>query len=296
MSISTVPEVFREYVGRTNRLLENAIEQLGEKTKLRDAIEYALNSGGKRYRPMIVMMIADALHSSHNIDPIALAVEYFHTASLIADDLPCMDNDDLRRSKPSLHKAFGEASAVLASYTLISLGYEKLSENAQKLTEQGVTEERANKMCRTCLDVVTHCAGIFGATSGQFFDLYPPDQSLKTIEKTIYQKTVTLFEIAFVCGWVFAGGDLSKTDELKQIAYYFGMAFQIADDYRDLVQDADQTYESNYAYLLGKEKALQTFHSYTNEIERGLQKLNIWSEPLQKLVSSLKGLIEVDAV
>src|SRR5512146_3527868 len=100
-----------------------AIERMGEKNVLRDACEYALIHGGKRLRPLIVMMTADALGRGLDVMPAALSVEFFHTASLIADDLPCMDNDDFRRNVPSLHKAFGESVAILASYTLIAEGY-----------------------------------------------------------------------------------------------------------------------------------------------------------------------------
>ena len=109
--------------------IARSILSFGEKTKLRDACEYALLSGGKRLRPIIVMMVADGLGHDLDVAPAALAVEFLHTASLVADDLPCMDNDDERREKPSLHKAYGESVALLASYSLIFAGYEKLHEN-----------------------------------------------------------------------------------------------------------------------------------------------------------------------
>ena len=100
-----------------------SIDQMGEKNTLRDACEYALLNGGKRLRPILVLMIAESLGAQHDVMPSALSVEFFHTASLIADDLPCMDDDHERRSRPSLHVAFGEDIAILASYALISEGY-----------------------------------------------------------------------------------------------------------------------------------------------------------------------------
>src|SRR6202167_2596390 len=93
--------------------IAKSILSFGEKTKLRDACEYALTTSGKRFRPLIVIFIAEALGNGLNVYEAALAVEFFHTASLIADDLPCMDNDDERRDKPSLHKVYGEAIALL---------------------------------------------------------------------------------------------------------------------------------------------------------------------------------------
>ena len=96
----------RALKGRIKKNLRAGIEKMGEKGVLRDACEYALLNGGKRFRPMIVLMTAEALHHGLDVMPVALSVEYFHTASLIIDDLPCMDNDDFRRGKPSLHKCF----------------------------------------------------------------------------------------------------------------------------------------------------------------------------------------------
>ncbi|MBU6446236.1 MAG: polyprenyl synthetase family protein, partial [Verrucomicrobia bacterium] len=160
---------------------------MGEKNTLRDACEYALRGGGKRLRPTIVLMIAEALGFGADAMPAALSVEFFHTASLIADDLPCMDNDDVRRNRPSLHKVFGESAAILASYALIAEGYGGIYRNSGNNPKAAVI----------CLEAATRCAGISGATGGQFLDLYPPDFSFETVQKIIYQKTVTLFEISF---------------------------------------------------------------------------------------------------
>jgi len=284
------PSIFITYKNQIDLLVQSSIAQMGEKTPLRDAVEYALTNGGKRFRPMIVQMISEALDNGLNVDSMALAVEFFHTASLIADDLPCMDNDEQRRSKPSLHKAFPESAAILASYTLISMGYEKISENTKRLIEDGVSEEKANLICRKALDVVTHCAGIFGATTGQYLDLFPPDHSVETLEKIIYQKTVTLFEISFVCGWLFSGGDLEKISDLTSVAYDFGMAFQIADDLGDLAQDKSHANESNIAYQMGKDHALKVFQGHIHALEGKLKDLQLWSDAFKELFYSLKGL------
>lgn len=118
---------------------------------------------GKRLRPILVLMIADALGLGADVMPAALSVEFFHTASLIADDLPCMDNDDLRRERPSLHKVFGESVAILASYALIAEGYGAIARNGQNCPASAVI----------CLEAVRRAAGIRGATHGQFLDLSP---------------------------------------------------------------------------------------------------------------------------
>jgi geranylgeranyl diphosphate synthase type II len=258
--------------------LRQFIEQMGEKNRLRDACEYALLNGGKRLRPILVLLIAEAIDKGANVMPAALSVEFFHTASLIADDLPCMDNDDLRRNRPSLHKEFGESIAVLASYALIAEGYGGIYRNG----------ENSPKSVLLCLEAATKCAGINGATNGQFLDLYPPDSTLNTIQKVIYQKTVTLFEIAFVFGWLFGGGCPSLLSEVKKAAYHLGMSFQIADDLIDESQDSIQESPINIAKAYGKEKAALLFEEEVEGLILSLQKLNLWNQSFQEMVSWLK--------
>ena len=220
---------FEIYKKRFEADLVSFIEKMGEKTPLRDACGYSLLSGGKRFRPALVLMIAEAIGNC-DVMPAARSVEFFHTASLIADDLPCMDNDSMRRGIPSLHKAFGESTAILASYTLIAAGYGGIYENAEKMRLCPQFAQSADQRAVECLKSVTFCAGIQGATQGQFLDLFPPDSKVETLREIIYKKTVTLFEISFFLGWLFGGGDFSALPLLKKCAYHLGMAFQIADD------------------------------------------------------------------
>jgi geranylgeranyl diphosphate synthase, type II len=202
------------------------ISGFGEKNRLRDAVEYALTSGGKRLRPVIVLLCAEALKHGLDVSDAALAVEFFHTASLIADDLPCMDNDEERRGKPTCHKVFGETIALLSSYALITAAFERIHKNALTMQRSGAPfaaySERAGMIA---LESASRCAGILGATGGQFLDLFPPSYNLETVRKVIHQKTVSLFEVSFVFGWVFGGGDLTLIDTLKKAASHLGMAF-----------------------------------------------------------------------
>ena len=269
--------------------LEQNILLLGEQSKLRDACEYALLNGGKRIRPLIVMMVARALGNNLDVLEACLSVEYFHTASIIADDLPCMDNDDYRRSKPALHKMHGETVALLASYALISAGYEKIFHSVQSLSKQKAPfSERANEACAISLDAATRCAGISGAVGGQFKDIFPKDRSLEEILDVIYKKTVTLFEIAFVFGWVFGGGMLSRLDEVKRAAYHFGMAFQLADDLGDMAQDEKNEREINAANLLGKERTLKVFHKEMAAFEDLLKELELDTPSFEKMCRMIR--------
>ncbi len=287
--------LFTAFQARFEKALRLDIEKMGEKSALRDACEYALLSGGKRLRPLLVHLVADALGHGLDVTAVSLGVEYFHTASLIADDLPCMDNDDERRSRASLHKVFHESVALLASYSLISAGYESIYRNGLSLKKDPTFASKSDKTVALGLEAVAHCAGILGATNGQFLDLFPPDCSLETILKIIHQKTVSLFQLSFVLGWLFGGGDATFIEEVKQCAAHMGTAFQIADDLQDDKQDERQQSEINIAAVYGSEKARELFTEEMNQFEASLKKLGLTTSAFQKVVEFLRASSEVEA-
>ena len=241
-------------------------EALGPKSALRDACEYALMNGGKRMRPAISLMIAEALGEA-DISLAALAAEYFHTASLVADDLPCMDDDDERRSKPSVHKVYGEAMALLVSYALIAAGYACFAQNAALIN--------SDRVCTLALENATYNTGLWGATGGQFLDLSPPDLSLNTLRDVLHKKTVSLFEIAFVSGWLFGGGAIASLKSVKQAASHFGMAFQIADDLNDLEKDIQNGRKVNMAAVFGVDAAQAMLQEELQGYEKTMRALNL---------------------
>lgn len=262
-----------------------SIISFGNKTKLRDACEYALLSGGKRLRPLIVLMTAEALCNGLNVYPVALAVEFLHTASLIADDLPCMDNDDERRNKPSLHKVYGENIALLTSYSLICAGFERIHDNAQIMRHGPPSFAGfADQACTLGLGHAASAAGILGATGGQFLDLFPPNYTLETLKEIIYKKTITLFEVSFCLGWIFGGGVLERLDQVKRAAHHLGMAFQIADDLEDVDQDEKGP---NIAKFLGRERCFSVFQNEMQNFKLELTELNIWTPSFEKMCDHL---------
>ena len=283
---------FFSYRDKVEQEIAKSISRFGEKTKLRDACEYALTNGGKRFRPLIVLMVAEALSKGKclNVSDAALSVEFFHTASLIADDLPCMDNDDERRDKPSLHKVYGETIALLASYALITAAFERIHCNAKQMRESGLfSTEASDLVCRLALESATHCSGILGATGGQFLDLYPPTLNIETVKQVIYKKTVTLFEVSFVFGWLFGGGDIALLERVKKAAYHLGMAFQVADDLGDMLQDEKKDRDISMARLIGKEKAFLFFEEEMALFEKHLKELGIYTPSFQKMSGMLHG-------
>ncbi len=265
--------------------MREVVQDLGPESQLRNACEYALLNGGKRFRPALVMMVAEALGGGEQAVPAAMAIEVFHSASLVADDLPCMDNDDYRREKPSVHKKFGETTALLVSYALISAGYELIAKSSRNLNDA----ERGLLAVQTA----SRNTGLRGAAGGQYLDIHPPVLNEKVLREIIHLKTVSLFEIAFSFGWLFGGGDLDLLDTCKKTAWHFGMAFQIADDLGDVEQDAHNGRKVNYASFLGTEKAVEMFHVELSQFYKGIIALGLEGSPLPQLGKYLEHRIQL---
>jgi geranylgeranyl diphosphate synthase type II len=283
MSID-IKEIFRILEGYKsqieNKIEKDLLENFGPSTVLKEACAYSLLNGGKRFRPAIVLMVANALGKNFDVLDAAIAVEYFHTASLIADDMPCMDNDDERRGRPSLHKAFNETTALLASYALISAGYRAITQNSEK-------GDKNPENLRLALDITAYNTGILGATGGQFLDIFPSDKTVETLLEILNKKTVTLFEIAFCLGWIFGGGDLNKLDLVKRLAYHFGMAFQIADDLDDLKQDEKQEQSVNLAKVIGVKQATDVLAKEKSSLLQVAKELSLDSKDFLALVNTM---------
>jgi geranylgeranyl diphosphate synthase type II len=277
---------FYSHRDKIEQEIAKSILCLGEKTKLRDACEYALKSGGKRFRPLLVLLISEALGNNSNVLDAALSVEFFHTASLIVDDLPCMDNEEERRNQPTIHKIYGEPIALLASYALICAAFEKIHTNTMRMKESPF-HESANEAGIIALEHATRSAGICGATGGQFFDLFPPSLSLETLRQIIYKKTVTLFEVSFVFGWLFGGGESFRLSQVKKSAYHFGMAFQIADDLGDMTQDEKNRRQINLAHHIGKDRAMALFEEELKNFKITLMELGLDTPSFKKMCDML---------
>lgn len=285
-SFGTYKQAIEDEISRTLSLI-------GPPSPLRKACEYALKIGGKRFRPIIAVLVAEALGHKAPVLPSALAVEFFHTASLVVDDLPCMDDDDERRNHPATHRKYNEATALLVSYALIAAGYELLAKNSTLLKSLGLPHSsQSDQICVTVLENAAYNTGLWGATGGQFMDIYPPDLDVETIRDVIHKKTVSLFEIAFVSGWAFGGGPLNKIEQVKKLASHYGMAFQIADDFDDLEQDKINGRKVNLAAILGKDGAKAMFDKETKGYRQLLKELGLETEPMIRLVRQIEEQVE----
>ncbi len=210
-----------------------------------DAMEYSLFTGGKRLRPIMSLetffMFDDDIFK---IIPFALAIEMIHTYSLIHDDLPCMDNDDFRRGKPTNHKVFGEAMAVLAGDGLLNLAYETMSDHILKNSK---TEESYRRNIWAMKEIGTY-SGTKGMISGQVMDLMSSFNNMDE-EKLFYMyrsKTAALIQASIVSGAIIGGANNDEIQALRNFGLYLGLAYQIQDDLLDLSQDE---YINKFTYL-----------------------------------------------
>ncbi|MGN7891366.1 (2E,6E)-farnesyl diphosphate synthase [Bacillus sp. 22475] len=196
---------------------------------LREAMAYSLEAGGKRLRPLLLFATLQAFGKERNLGVgAACALEMIHTYSLVHDDLPCMDNDDLRRGKPTNHKVFGEAMAVLAGDGLLTYAFQVIMAYEQK-------EISAEKKVRLVLELAK-AAGPEGMVGGQVADMEAEGKRL-TIGELEYihkHKTGKLLEFAVLAGAILSDATEEQEEKLLTFAKYIGLAFQIRDDILDV--------------------------------------------------------------
>lgn len=262
--------------------LEQHIDSLNLSFGLLEPLKYVLLNRAKRIRPLLVLLIAEAIGKNQDVYPAAFCTEFFHTASLIADDLPCMDDDDIRREKKSLHKAFDEQTALLVSYGLISQAFQEIHSNFLVMKEGGLfSNEHETKVFSIAMSQACHFSGFKGAVEGQYLDLKSNKQNLQESEKINEGKTGALFVGTFILGFLFGGGELNKLEKVKECAWHFGAAFQIYDDLKDIKQDREKKSLANIALILGQREAkkkcqnhLRAFLALSKEVFKDPSLLN----------------------
>lgn len=266
--------MFQTYIQTINHGIHSKLHQFGEeKSSIRSPVEYALMSGGKRIRPLLVCLFAHGLQNNRNVLDSAIAVEFIHTSTLIADDLPCMDNDDERRGRPSVHKAFNEASALLASYALISAAYGCIYSNAKTLKQSGVPYEEVDAAYDYILVSTEKNFGNEGILGGQFEDMFGSCDSKTYIETVIHKKTGALFEIAGVAGWMYGGGSIDAQPYIREFTSALGLLFQVQDDLLDIGKDQKND-GVNYALLFGEQQAKEVVEETSTRCKEILHHLH----------------------
>ncbi|MFZ1992188.1 MAG: polyprenyl synthetase family protein [Alphaproteobacteria bacterium] len=209
-------------------------EPHGLHARIQEAMRYAITAGGKRLRPFLVIESAKLF----NVDPAyalraAAAIELVHTYSLVHDDLPCMDDDDLRRGQPTVHVAFDEATAVLVGDALLTIAFEVLASEK--------THPSAEVRCQL-IARLAEASGSNGMIGGQMIDMEAPNQSLSADSIILLQrmKTGALFEFACEAGAILAQAGHEHRERLRGYARDFGLVFQITDDLLDALSTAEK--------------------------------------------------------
>ena len=262
--------------------LTQLIEKRTSDTSLKEAMLYAVQSGGKRIRPLLTLAVGSAGTSSNEATlDLACALEMIHTYSLIHDDLPGMDDDDLRRGRPTLHKAFDEATAILAGDALLTLAFE-VAANANLEAEQLVE----------AVKILSTASGMSGMISGQMKDIASEEVTitLEQMKEIHREKTGELLLATVRLGNLFID-DAKMKEAFVSYATHFGLAFQIQNDLQDVCWTSEQTgketgkdselSKNTYPSLLGVEGAKEALASEISSCKRALEEVEFTSENQQ---------------
>jgi len=266
-----------DYVARVEEGLDRYVPSARTRpVRLHEAMRYSLQAGGKRLRPVLVLASAELWPPAADPLPAAVAVECLHTYSLIHDDLPCMDNDDLRRGRPTVHKAFDEATALLAGDALLTQAFALIA------THYAAQPVLANALGRELGDA----AGSRRLIGGQMEDLLAEKKAGATADELEFihlNKTAAMIEASLVMGGLCGGADEASVAGLRAVGRRLGLAFQIIDDILDVTGDNAtlgktagkdaQAGKTTYVKLHGLATAQRLAHEQTDAAIEALQKL-----------------------
>ena len=271
-------------------IIEHALKQYIEtlpQGQLKEAVSYALLAGGKRIRPQLMLDVIASfgLHPSSYVD-IAISLELIHTYSLIHDDLPAMDDDTLRRGKPTLHIAFNEGLAILAGDTLLTDAFSLITKSDALSPEQKVE----------MVHVLSLKAGSHGMILGQVLDLASEGQEvlLEALNTMYVLKTSRLLEASLMLGAIVSQSKDIKTFE--HIGYDLGLIFQIQDDYLEYMSDPSILGKSKsdalrekptYISLLGVEKTKHIIDEFSERLRHTLKSLHLENTTLSETIETI---------
>jgi geranylgeranyl diphosphate synthase type II len=272
--------IFKDRAKKVDHFLDQYFQSIAlpEKPPLarfQEALKYSLNSGGKRFRPLLAIMTAELFEKpEEKVIPWAAAVEMIHTYSLIHDDLPCMDNDDTRRGKPTNHKVYGEALALLAGDGLLTESFVLVSESYAD----------SPALARHLVSLLAMAAGNRGMVGGQVLDMHaeknpPTFEELLLIHKL---KTAQMIQVPIQGAGLICEIDEPKIEVLRKFGEALGLAFQIADD----ILDHNQTGQDNRSFtkLLGYNESKSLLLEFSEEALFQLKKITPDTHLLHQMI------------
>ncbi len=290
--------MFSTFASTHKQLLEkelrDRVNQLTAPSVIKESMLYSLEAGGKRIRPLLLFATLSAFgENTRKGLQTAAAIEMIHTYSLIHDDLPSMDNDDLRRGKPTNHKVFGDAFAILAGDALLTYSFQLLAETPDEFADASTKLALIKELSKA--------SGAEGMVGGQVADISgeEKDLSLSDLEYIHIHKTGKLLECSVVSGAILAGATEEQIKTLATFAYHLGLAFQIRDDILDLegveeiigkrVGSDEINHKVTYPSLLSLEGAKKALHQHIELAKNQLKstKLNVeWLEAITDLIET----------
>lgn len=287
-------DVIKNYQNQIEKALNDFLPQ-GQYTEqtLIDSMRYSLMCGGKRIRPLLSLLFCELCGADiSSVMPFGCAVEMIHTYSLIHDDLPCMDDDDYRRGKPSNHIVYGENTAVLSGDALQSLAFEiMLSDDAISKTTPRRAAAAANTLAKYC--------GALGMVGGQMIDLQNEDKkvTIDALREMDSKKTAGLIKAACEIGCIIGGANDEQINAASEFGECLGIAFQIVDDILDVTSTTEQlgkpvgsdqsNNKSTYVSLLGIDECQKYVSELTDKAIAALSKFSGNTSTLTQLATEL---------
>lgn len=286
----------KEYLAEKRRLVDKALDDMlpaehNDPVLLHQAMRYSVFAGGKRLRPILAIASAEAVGGEgKSVLPLVVAIECIHTYSLIHDDLPAMDDDDLRRGKLTAHKMYGEAIAILAGDALLTFAFGVLS------SPRSVRLSRPERVL-ACMHELAFAAGCERLIAGQVLDVLSEAKQvgLDTVDRIASNKTAALIRASMTCGARLGGGSPEQIATLGQFGEYLGKAFQIKDDLLDLEGDPEklgkavrkdrQRGKATYPEVMGSDCAKDTMRSLLDTAAQTVAPLGRQAEILSNIAA-----------
>ena len=276
-----------------NKIIEEYLpKEEGLQKVIFEAMNYSVNVGGKRLRPMLMMESAGMFNGiNKDVYMFMAAIEIIHTYSLVHDDLPAMDNDDYRRGQLTTHKKYGHAMGVLTGDALLNYAYEICAECI-------VNSEKPDRAAKA-FAILSRKAGVFGMVGGQTVDVTLTGKNIDVdVLNFIYDlKTGALIEAALMCGAVLAGANDDEVTVMETVGHCIGRAFQIQDDILDVISTSEElgkpvlsdekNNKTTYVTLYGVEKASEIVGEISKEAINSINAIEGKNDFLQDLINYL---------
>ena len=279
---------FKKYLENKKNIIDKALDEYlpsEEKSPsiIHKAMRYSVFGGGKRIRPILTLATAELFKKdAESVLKAACGIELIHTFSLIHDDLPCIDNDDFRRGRPSSHKVFGEAIALLAGDALLVSGFDLIIRNSE------VKEIKKQSILKLIKETSFHI-GTENMLGGQVEDITLNNKDITKADliKLYMKKTAALICLSIRAGAILSGAKQSHLKALTKYGENIGLAFQIIDDMLDIMQDQRDTGKPNYANKFGIKESKSECEKLIKEAKDSLKIFNKKAETLKNLADYL---------